>query len=131
MYRDMFIDYGVDHELMCCLPTVGTRTRRLLFARGPGPDFDERDRTVLTLLRPHLVELHTRRTAAAERSETRALTSRQMELLRLVAAGKSTQQIADALFLSPRTVRKHLENIFERLGVTNRTAAVVRGLAEG
>jgi DNA-binding CsgD family transcriptional regulator len=53
-----------------------------------------------------------------------ALTRRQNELLVLVAAGHSNAEIAKALCLSGHTVRKHLENIFQRLGVTNRTAAV-------
>ena len=52
------------------------------------------------------------------------LTSRQLQLLRLVADGHSNTQIAHRLFVAEGTVRKHLENIYERLGVTSRTAAV-------
>jgi DNA-binding NarL/FixJ family response regulator len=49
-----------------------------------------------------------------------------MELLRLVASGHSNADIAQQLFLSENTVRKHLENIYERLSVSSRTAAVAR-----
>ena len=54
------------------------------------------------------------------------LTARQCELLRLVAAGHNNVEIARLLVLSENTVRKHLENIYERLGVSSRTAAVAR-----
>ena len=42
-----------------------------------------------------------------------------------VAAGLSNAEIAQALFIAPSTVRKHLEHAFRKLGVTNRLAAVV------
>ncbi|MGA8988100.1 response regulator transcription factor [Aeromicrobium sp.] len=126
MYTDAFADNRFQHELMCCLPTMGTRSRRVVFFRLGGSDFTERDRMVMALLRPHLAELHARvRSSAIAEATSGALTPRQTELLRLVAAGRSTTQIAETLFLSPATVRKHIENIFDRLGVTNRTAAVM------
>ena len=52
------------------------------------------------------------------------LTKRQPELLDLVAAGLTNRQVARQLGLSEGTVRRHLENIFTRLGVNSRTAAV-------
>jgi DNA-binding CsgD family transcriptional regulator len=56
------------------------------------------------------------------------LTPREREILRWLAAGKSNSQVATILAISPRTVHKHLERIFRKLGVENRTAAVVRAL---
>ena len=44
-------------------------------------------------------------------------------MLRLIAEGRSSQEIADALFVSHRTVSTHLANIFNKLGVTSRSAA--------
>jgi DNA-binding NarL/FixJ family response regulator len=55
-----------------------------------------------------------------------ALTSRQWELLRLLASGRSNAEIARELVVSRHTIRKHLENIFARLDVTSRTAAVAK-----
>ena len=46
--------------------------------------------------------------------------------MRLVAAGCTNRQIATALFVSEATVRKHLENTYARLGVTNRVAALAK-----
>jgi LuxR family maltose regulon positive regulatory protein len=54
------------------------------------------------------------------------LTERELELLRLVAGGHSNQEIAQALFLAVGTVKKHLNNIFGKLGVSSRTQAVAR-----
>jgi DNA-binding CsgD family transcriptional regulator len=54
------------------------------------------------------------------------LTPRQEELLRLLAAGHTNAQIARRLGISEGTVRTHLENIYEKLNVSSRTAAVAR-----
>jgi len=56
------------------------------------------------------------------------LTVREREVLQWVAAGKTNSQIAEILSASPRTIGKHLENIYAKLGVETRTAAVNRGL---
>jgi DNA-binding CsgD family transcriptional regulator len=54
------------------------------------------------------------------------LTPRQNELLRLLSAGRTNHQIARRLGISEGTVRTHLEHIYEKLGVSSRTAAVAR-----
>ena len=51
------------------------------------------------------------------------LTAREVEVLRLVASGRSNPQIAGELFLSEKTVARHLSNIFTKIGVASRTAA--------
>jgi DNA-binding CsgD family transcriptional regulator/tetratricopeptide (TPR) repeat protein len=51
------------------------------------------------------------------------LSAREIEVLRLVAAGKTNHAIATQLFLSERTVHRHISNIFDKLGVHSRTAA--------
>lgn len=55
---------------------------------------------------------------------TRILSSRQVEVLRLVAAGQSNKEIARSLLLSPSTVKVHLAAAMTALGATNRTEAV-------
>jgi DNA-binding NarL/FixJ family response regulator len=52
-----------------------------------------------------------------------ALTQREMEVLSWVGKGKTNRDVADILGISPRTVNKHLENVFEKLGVETRAAA--------
>jgi DNA-binding CsgD family transcriptional regulator len=119
---------GFEHDLMLTLPaTRGPviepgRTMRLFFFRGPGPDFSERDRALLTLLRPHLQQAYL--DAERRRHPGRRLTPRQKDLLYLLAAGHTNTQIARRLGISEGTVRTHLENIYERLHVSSRAAAV-------
>jgi DNA-binding CsgD family transcriptional regulator len=55
--------------------------------------------------------------------EQLSLTSREAEVLLWLSRGKSNRDIAEILGLSPRTINKHLEQMFEKLGVENRAAA--------
>ena len=134
MYTDYYRPQGYEHELQLCLPVASPgiagpgRTVRLNFFRGPGADFSERDRAVLTLLRPHLDLAY--RDAERRRHPVPRLTPRQAGLLRLVAAGHTNTQIARRLGISEGTVRTHLENIYEKLQVSSRTAAVTRAFAD-
>ncbi|HYX58289.1 MAG TPA: AAA family ATPase [Streptosporangiaceae bacterium] len=59
------------------------------------------------------------------------LTSREVEVLRLIAAGHSNRAIAQALFISPNTVLHHVSSIFAKLGVANRAAAAVYATRQG
>lgn len=62
------------------------------------------------------------------------LTEREMEVLRLIAQGKSNQEVADALFIGVKTVKFHVTNILAKLGVDDRTQAAIyahkNGLAD-
>jgi len=60
---------------------------------------------------------------ASIRLQRAALTPREAEVLSWVAKGKTNRDIADILGMSPRTVNKHLEHVFEKLGVETRAAA--------
>ena len=134
MYCDYHRPYGLEHELQLCLPdspglSAGPgRHVRLYLYRGPGPDFSERDRAVLTLLRPHLHQAYL--DAERRRHPVPRLTPRHWELLHLLAAGYTNTQIARRLGVTEGTVRSHLENIYERLHVSSRTAAVTRAFPD-
>ena len=134
MYTDRDRPLGLEHYLMVCLPTALPPTAgpgryvRLTLCRGPGPDFSERDRAVLTLLGPHLDQAYL--DAERHRHPVPRLTPRQTGLLRLVAAGHTNTQIARRLGIAETTVRTHLENIYQRLHVSSRTAAVTRAFAD-
>ncbi|MFC5521098.1 helix-turn-helix transcriptional regulator [Polaromonas jejuensis] len=113
-----------------------------------GPDFGDRDRERLELLRPHLAFLyqHARQAAAAPAGAAPltaepprgaaapelgppGLTLREGEVMHWLACGKTDAEIAALLSISPRTVQKHLEHVYVKLGVETRTAAVMRALA--
>lgn len=59
------------------------------------------------------------------------LTRRELEVLRLVAEGRTDREVADILVLSPRTVNRHLSNIFVKLDVPGRAAAVAYAIRQG
>ena len=59
------------------------------------------------------------------------LTAREVEVLRLVAAGKSNREIANQLYLSVKTVARHLSNIFCKIDVSSRTAAAAFAYEHG
>ena len=61
--------------------------------------------------------------APASRLATAALTPRETEVLSWIAKGKTNRDVAEILGMSPRTVNKHLEHVFEKLGVETRAAA--------
>ena len=216
IYAVWFRPAGIEREVSIPIPSPPWHTKTFLFERGPGPDFTERDRTVLDLLQPHFARLwraaETRRllraafecldsasehdvhgvivlaphgriafaSPAARRllrdyvaesrgadlppaladwlesgapvlthvagdrrlvvrrsgdslvlEETRELfdlTPRESQILAWVARGKTNREVAELLWIAPTTVRKHLENVYAKLGVTTRTAAVARFL---
>jgi DNA-binding NarL/FixJ family response regulator len=56
------------------------------------------------------------------------VTGREVDVLRLVVAGRSNKEIAAALVLSPKTVERHLSSLFNRLGVRDRRALAAVGV---
>ena len=59
------------------------------------------------------------------------LTAREMDVLRLVTRGITDAEVAEQLYISPRTVGQHLRSIYNKLGVSSRTAATRRAVEEG
>lgn len=89
------------------------RSARETFARlGARPDLGR----IETLLKP------------PQPVASHGLSGREIEVLRLIAAGKTNHAIATELFLSERTVHRHVTNIFDKLGVRSRTAAASYGI---
>lgn len=68
---------------------------------------------------------------AHRHDERPRLSAREREILALTAEGRSSPEIARLLFLSPSTVKTHLQNIYEKLDVSDRAAAVAKALREG
>ena len=62
------------------------------------------------------------RAPRAERAAPAGLTAREVEVLRLVARGRSNQEIATELVLSVRTVERHIANIYDKIGASGRAA---------
>jgi LuxR family maltose regulon positive regulatory protein len=102
----------------------GDRMRRLLrqaIARGIAPEHTGR---VMSAFDAPARSTDTARTPAAGSGQR--LTSRELVILRLIAAGLRNQEIADQLSISPATVKRHIANIYGKLGAAHRTEALVR-----
>ena len=127
-YAEVMRPICQEHECKVLLPAPAGVTRGFYFVRNAGSrDFDERDRAVLNALRPHLEGV--RRRWEQRRASAAGLTARERELLLLLRDGLTNQEIAERLVISTGTVRTHLENIFDKLGVHTRTAAVARAFS--
>jgi len=61
-------------------------------------------------------------------ADTPALTEREREILRLIAAGKSFGEIGQELFIGVTTVKTHVQHVYEKLGVSDRAAAVAEAI---
>ncbi len=98
-------------------PKPRARSRGPVAAAGPDADHD-RDR------------LATSGGASLDRPSTE-LSTRELEVLRLVAVGLPDKQVAEQLGISQKTVRNHLTRVYGKLGAGNRVEAVVNGLRIG
>ncbi|WP_262360922.1 response regulator [Gorillibacterium timonense] len=67
----------------------------------------------------------------AEAAPHEELTEREMEVLRLIASGKSNQEVADELFIGIKTVKFHVTNVLAKLGVEDRTQAAIYAIKHG
>ncbi len=75
--------------------------------------------------------MSTRGIHVATESLAEKLTAREIEVLKLIAEGYTNQQIADLLIVSPTTVKTHVQNILEKLNVSDRTQAAVQAVRSG
>jgi DNA-binding CsgD family transcriptional regulator len=115
--------YGMCMSLLACVPA---HRRKICFWRSSGPDFTDRERQLVELLRPHIWEIYNE--GRQRREPLPHLTPREWEVLRLADQGLGNAEIAETLYLSVATVRKHFENIFDRTGVRTRAAAAAKML---
>jgi DNA-binding CsgD family transcriptional regulator len=112
----------VEDELKIRLPAPRERVRSFFFVRDASrPDFGERERQLADLLAPTLALLRDR---WEQLDQPQGLTPRERDVMRLVSQGLTNPQIARSLSVSTGTVRAHLENIYAKLQVHTRGAAV-------
>jgi DNA-binding CsgD family transcriptional regulator len=124
LYNDYYRPIGIRHAM--ALPIYVDRRLLVSFVFNRASSaFGERELQLAETLRPHLANLY-RLTGANTPVNTTALTAREREVLEWVAAGKTNRDIAAILGARPRTIEKHLERIYEKLGVETRTAAAAR-----
>jgi DNA-binding NarL/FixJ family response regulator len=130
------VPLGVKEQIAFTLPDVSDQLVAIALSRGDR-DFSDTERDFLNRARPFVIQAyrnaiahsHARRQGTPISDEAlveQGLTTRQAEVLRLVAIGGSNRDIGDQLGVSSRTVQKHLERIYRTLGVTTRSEAAAR-----
>jgi DNA-binding CsgD family transcriptional regulator len=122
VYAEVGRPLGAEYQLELWLLTPGGVVGGFAFDRCER-DFGERDLHVLDALRPHLAQLW-RNAGLRVPAAANLLTPRECEILAWVARGKTNREIAAVLYLAPGTVRKHLDNVYAKLGVGSRAGAV-------
>ncbi|MGZ5133163.1 MAG: helix-turn-helix transcriptional regulator, partial [Caldimonas sp.] len=132
LYSDYYRRIGIDHAVALPIRVddellvsfVLNRTRR---------DFSDRERDLLDRVGPVLSRLYAALAEPVGREDPvrplDALTPREREVIAWLARGKTDRDIAAILGCSHRTVQKHLQRSYEKLGVETRTAAVMRAFA--
>jgi len=114
-------ELGVPYEIATARTLLGQACRDVGDAMGAASAFD----AARQLFDDLGVRLDARETRTLRNSSPlpAGLTSREAEVLRLVAAGHTNKEVAGALFLSDKTIARHLSNIFTKVGVSTRSAA--------
>jgi DNA-binding CsgD family transcriptional regulator len=130
LYREIYAKMGAEDQLSFILPSppgvvVGIAMNR------PERGFSETERELVELVRPHLsqafrdAQLRERTDPLSDTSlSSLGLTGREAEVMRLVVDGRSATEVAEELVISVHTARNHIANVYEKLGVRNRAAAV-------
>lgn len=133
IYNEYYRRIGIDYVI--AVPLFVDRGLLVSFVLNRNrSDFSDRERALLDLVREPLGSLYRHLLARGREARGFAslpVTPREREVLSWLAAGKTDKDIGEILGMSPRTVQKHLQHIYEKLGVETRTAAVVRAMEIG
>ena len=119
-----------DVSQQLCIPVcLGSRSHRTLILSKGGRDFTDRQVELARSIQPLLMVLHQqtvllgRSSLAPSLVQDHGLTGRETAVLTLLAEGRTAESIGHHLMCSPRTVHKHLEHTYRKLGVTDRLGA--------
>jgi DNA-binding CsgD family transcriptional regulator len=143
VHREFYGPLGIDYQLAFTLPSRPGHILGVALSRT-GRDFGDDERDLLEQARPYFIQAYRnvlafrdlQRAAGARDGEEvlarlrgEGLTAREAQVVRLIARGSANRAVAAELGLSLRTVDKHLENAYRKLGVRSRTelAALVWG----
>jgi DNA-binding CsgD family transcriptional regulator len=137
IYAEFFRGISVEHQIAISLPGPDEKVIGVALSRGHR-DFSDQDRALLGVMRAPLIAALLRARSRQQAGQALGaaaggalpgparLTDREIAILQFVAAGRTNSAIAHELQLSPRTVAKHLEHAYRKLGVSSRAAAVSR-----
>lgn len=142
IYRDFYAPLGVEHQMAFTLPSQTDRILAVALSRRKR-DFSDQERDLINRARPFLIQAYQNAlahqlaragsssdsTILLERLRATGLTAREAQVVRLIALGSSNRDVGSMLGITDRTVAKHLERCFGKLGARNRSEASARGWA--
>jgi DNA-binding CsgD family transcriptional regulator len=135
LFQQLYRPYALTHHLVLAVPVPGQGLVTCAIFRHRR-DFTESERTLLAFVRPHVAGLLRLTGQLTPEAPARpalpayfGLTPREADILSQLALGRTDKEIGHWCRISPRTVQNHLQNIYAKLGVDNRTAACLRVVA--
>lgn len=136
LYREVYAELGIEHQVAFTLPSPAGHLLAIVLSRRES-DFSDAECELLRRARPHLIQAY--RNALEHTALLRrlglapalppadlpayGLTEREAAVVRRVASGLSNRDIAAEMGVSARTVQKHLERAYRKLGVRTRSEA--------
>lgn len=136
IYNEFYRRLKIEHQMVVLLSCSSRSLNKNIAVNRDRRDFTEEERLILNLLAPHITQAlknvevceKARQTFAALESskqslKSHGLTYREEDVLYWVAQGKTNAETAGILKIAPGTVKIHLERIYQKLGVENRTTA--------
>ncbi|MHB8104623.1 MAG: response regulator transcription factor [Dehalococcoidales bacterium] len=131
--------YSAYSDIRYIVDLLETGACGYLLKNSPGKDVVKAIRAVRSgesVLDPEVTRKLVQRLAnlskgQGERETSGQLTAREMEILRWASRGLSNKEMSEKLFISLRTVKAHMTNIFNKLGCSSRTDAIIKGLKQG
>jgi DNA-binding CsgD family transcriptional regulator len=145
LYRELYGPIGLEHQIAFTLPARSQLIIGVALSRSTH-DFSDAERDLLELARPHLIQAYNNAMRYSRLLRTRVdgplrvdagqvellgrgLTRREAQVVRLAASGCSDREVATILEISHRTVQKHLQRCYAKLGVHDRAQAAALALA--
>ncbi len=139
IYREFYSPLGIEHQMAFTLPSQTDRILAVALSRRRR-DFSDQERDLVDRARPFLIQAYQNAVAhqlaragsstdpaiLLERLRAAGLTAREAEVVRLTALGASNRDVGAVLGITERTVAKHLERCFGKLGARNRSEASAR-----
>jgi DNA-binding CsgD family transcriptional regulator len=139
LYREVYAQIGAEHQIAFVVETAPERFLAIALSRRD-PDYSDAERALLERVRPAIVQAyrhavaHTRllrgftreqaRTTIAAALRGAGLTTREADIVSLLAVGRSVASLSAELAISVRTANKHLQAGYRKLGVSSKPAAV-------
>ena len=132
VYREVLVKVGGQYAMLLAVTPPTSEHWLYFMANRQSSDFSDSELNFARMLHPALIALYASLSGASVDKQVRSqVTHRELLVLRHLAAGYTAKHIGHELGISQRTVHKHLENLYRKLGTSDRLGAVLKGRGIG